>query len=171
ARAPGQARLAGERAPGPALMLERLTIQDLALVERAEIVFGAGLNALTGETGAGKTLVVQAVELVVGGRADPEAIRTGAKSAVVEAEFRLESEIASRAARLLEEWNLPFDGATLVIRREVSEGGRGRATVNQSAVTIASLKRLGELLADLHGQHEHQSLLKPDAPLLALDRL
>ncbi|TMQ69561.1 MAG: DNA repair protein RecN, partial [Candidatus Eisenbacteria bacterium] len=74
-------------------------------------------------------------------------------------------------ARLLEEWNLPFDGATLVIRREVSEGGRGRATVNQSAVTIASLKRLGELLADLHGQHEHQSLLKPDAPLLALDRL
>ncbi len=152
-------------------MLERLSIRDLALVERAEIALGPGLNALTGETGAGKTLVVQAVELVVGGRADPDAIRAGAKSATVEAEFRLSGETATRVGALLAEWGLEFDGETLVIRREVSEGGRGRATVNQSPVTVASLKRLGELLADLHGQHEHQSLLKPEAGLLVLDRL
>jgi DNA repair protein RecN (Recombination protein N) len=152
-------------------MLERLVIRDLALVERAEIVFGAGLNAVTGETGAGKTLVVQAVNLVVGERADPDAIRTGATSAVVEAEFRIRGELANRVAGLLTEWGLDFDGESLVVRREVSEGGRSRASVNQSPVTVASLKRLGELLADLHGQHEHQSLLKPEAGILTLDRL
>ena len=151
-------------------MLERLVIRDLALVERAEIGFGPGLNALTGETGAGKTLVVQAAELVVGGRADPEVIRAGAKSTSVEAEFRLAGETATRIGLLLAEWGLEFDGETLVVRREVSEA-RSRATVNQSPVTVASLKRLGELLADLHGQHEHQSLLKPEAGLVTLDRL
>jgi len=152
-------------------MLERLVIRDLALVERAELALGDGLNALTGETGAGKTLVVQAVELIVGGRADPDAIRAGAKNATVAAEFRLTGETAARVATLLDEWGLEFDGEVLVVRREVSESGRGRATVNQSPVTVASLKRLGELLADLHGQHEHQSLLRPEAGLLTLDRL
>jgi len=152
-------------------MLERLTIHDLALVERAEIAFGAGLNALTGETGAGKTLVVQAVNLVVGERADPDVVRSGAKTAIVEAEFRLGGATAKRVGQVLGEWGLDFDGEILVIRREVSEGGRSRATVNQSAVTVGSLKRLGELLADLHGQHEHQSLLRPEAGLLTLDRL
>jgi len=152
-------------------MLERLSIRDLALVERAELALGPGLNALTGETGAGKTLVVQAVELIVGGRADPDTIRSGAKSATVEAEFRLSGEISARVATLIDEWGLDFDGEVLVVRREVSESGRGRATVNQSPVTVASLKRLGELLADLHGQHEHQSLLRPEAGLATLDRL
>ncbi|HET9326778.1 MAG TPA: DNA repair protein RecN [Candidatus Eisenbacteria bacterium] len=152
-------------------MLERLSIRNLALVEHAELTLGPGLNALTGETGAGKTLVVQAVELIVGGRADPDTIRAGAKSATVEAEFRLAGETAARVATLLDEWGLEFDGEALVVRREVSESGRGRATVNQSPVTVASLKRLGELLADLHGQHEHQSLLRPEAGLLTLDRL
>src|SRR5206468_11823146 len=118
-RAPGQARVAGERAPEPALMLERLSIRDLALVEQAEITLGPGLNALTGETGAGKTLIVQAVELVVGGRADPDAIRAGATRATVEAEFRLAGESAARVARLLSEWGLEFDGETVVICREV----------------------------------------------------
>jgi DNA repair protein RecN (Recombination protein N) len=153
------------------LMLERLLIKDLALVERAEIPFGPGLNALTGETGAGKTLVVQAMNLVVGERADQDAIRTGAASAVIEAEFRLQGESAERVARLLGEWGLESGHETLVVRREVAAGGRSRASVNQSPVTLASLKKLGELLADLHGQHEHQSLLRPDAGLLTLDRL
>ena len=151
-------------------MLERLVIRDLALVERAEIPFGPGLNAMTGETGAGKSLVVQAVNLVVGERADPDAIRQGSSAAVVEAEFRLEGETAVRVGRLLSEWGLEFDGETLVVRRELAEG-RSRASANQSPVTLASLKRLGELLADLHGQHEHQSLLRPEAGLLTLDRL
>ena len=151
-------------------MLERLIIRDLALVERAEIAFGAGLNVLTGETGAGKTLVMEAMNLVVGERASVDSIRQGGVQAVAEAEFRLGGESAARIGRLLSEMGLDYDGETLVVRREVGES-RSRASLNQSPVTLASLKKAGELLADLHGQHEHQSLLRPQAGLLTLDRL
>jgi DNA repair protein RecN (Recombination protein N) len=151
-------------------MLERLIIRDLALVERAEIAFGPGLNVLTGETGAGKTLVIDAMNLVVGERASAENIRHGGVAAVAEAEFRMGGESAVRMGRLLSEMGLDFDGETLVVRREVGEN-RSRASLNQSPVTLASLKKAGELLADLHGQHEHQSLLRPQAGLLTLDRL
>jgi DNA repair protein RecN (Recombination protein N) len=161
-------------------MLERLTIRDLALVERAEVAFGAGLNAVTGETGAGKSLLVQAVSLLVGERADADAVRDGAAAAVVEGEFRLAGEPARRAAELLGKWGVEFDGETVIIRREVQSGGRSRAAVNQSAVTLAALRQVGEVLADLHGQHEHpsrtgealsSSLLRPEAGWLLLDRL
>lgn len=152
-------------------MLDRLVIRDLALVERLEVTFGHGLNVVTGETGAGKSLLVGSLTLLLGGRADSDLVREGAPSAVVEGEFRVADETAGRVAGLLEEWGLDFDGETLVLRREVSAEGRGRASVNQSPVTLASLKRLGELLADLHGQHEHQSLLREGAPLVTLDRL
>lgn len=152
-------------------MLERLTIRDLALVERAEIEFGSGLHAVTGETGAGKSLFVESLALLLGGRADAASVREGAKAAVIEGEFRLAGETAKRVRSLLEEWGLDPEGPALLLRREVSAEGRSRATVNQSAVTIASLRRLGGLLADLHGQHEHQSLLEEGAALLTLDRL
>ena len=152
-------------------MLERVRIRDLALVAEAEIEFGPGLNVVTGETGAGKSLLVQAVNLLVGGRAESDAVREGATSAVVEGEFRLAGEPARRVSELLKSWSLEFDGETLIVRREVQAEGRSRASVNQSPVTQAALKRLGEILADLHGQHEHQSLLRPDAGLEVLDRL
>jgi DNA repair protein RecN (Recombination protein N) len=152
-------------------MLERLTVRDLAVIERAEFTLGPGLNVVTGETGAGKSLVVQAVSLLVGGKGDADAVRRDADVAVVEGEFRLTDEASRRAAELFAEWGLEFDGETVIVRREVSAAGRGRATVNQSPVTLAALKRLGETLVDLHGQHEHQSLLKPDAGLATLDRL
>jgi DNA repair protein RecN (Recombination protein N) len=152
-------------------MLERLAIRDLALVERAEIGFGRGLTAVTGETGAGKSLAVEALALVVGGRADADSVREGAAGCVVEAEFRLAGEPAKRVAALLESWDLEFDGETLIVRREVTAEGRSRASVNQSSVTLANLKRLGGSLLDLHGQHEHQSLLHEGAALAALDRL
>lgn len=152
-------------------MLERLRVRDLALLEAAEVEFRPGLNVVTGETGAGKSLLVQAVALLVGGKADAEAVRDGARAAVVEGEFRLAGEPAARAAALLGEWELEFDGETLIVRREVQADGRSRATVNQSPVTQAALKRLGEILADLHGQHEHQSLLREGAALVTLDRL
>ena len=152
-------------------MLERLTIRDLALVERAEIAFADGLHAVTGETGAGKSLTVEALDLLVGARADADIVREGAKACVVEGEFRLAGDTAQRVGALLAEWGLEFDGEALVVRREVSAEGRSRAAVNQSAVTLASLKRLGELLLDLHGQHEHQSLLREGAALATLDRL
>jgi DNA repair protein RecN (Recombination protein N) len=152
-------------------MLERVRIRDLALVGEATIEFGAGLNVITGETGAGKSLLVQAISLLVGERADADAVRDGAPAAIVEGEFHLDGEIARRVAELLASWSIEFDGETLILRREVQAGGRSRATVNQSPVTQAALKRLGELLADLHGQHEHQSLLRADAGIEVLDRL
>jgi len=152
-------------------MLDRLTVRDLAVIERAEFALGAGLNAVTGETGAGKSLIVQAVSLLVGGKGDADVVREGAPVAVVEGEFHLAGDAARRVSELLREWDFEFDGETLIVRREVTSAGRSRAAVNQSPVTLAALKRLGEALADLHGQHEHQSLLKPEAGLLTLDRL
>ncbi len=152
-------------------MLERLVIRDLALVERAEIAFGDGLHAVTGETGSGKSLTVDALGLLVGDRADADIVRDGAKCCVVEAEFRLDSHAARRAGELLQSWGLEFDGEFLIVRREVSAEGRSRASVNQSSITLANLKRLGEQLLDLHGQHEHQSLLRDGAALATLDRL
>jgi DNA repair protein RecN (Recombination protein N) len=152
-------------------VLERLTVRDLAVIERAEFMLGPALNTVTGETGAGKSLIVQAVSLLVGGKGDADAVREGATAAVVEGEFRLAGEAARRVAEILREWSLDFDGETLIVRREVTAGGRGRAAVNQSPVTVAALKRLGEALVDLHGQHDHQSLLRPEAGLLTLDRL
>jgi DNA repair protein RecN (Recombination protein N) len=152
-------------------LLERLVIRDLALVERAEVMFGKGLHAVTGETGAGKSLTVDALALVVGGRADADIVREGAKSCVVEAEFRLSGETAKRVAELLRPWDLELEDDTLIIRREVSSEGRSRASVNQASLTLANLKRLGEQLLDLHGQHEHQSLLREGAAIATLDRL
>jgi DNA repair protein RecN (Recombination protein N) len=152
-------------------VLERLRVRDLALLEEAEVAFGPGLNVVTGETGAGKSLLVQAASLLVGERADADVVRDGAGGALVEGEFRLEGEPARRVAALLGEWGLDFDGESVIVRREVQAGGRSRATVNQSPVTQNALRRLGEILADLHGQHEHQSLLREGAALATLDRL
>lgn len=152
-------------------MLERLSIRDLALAERVELALGDGLHAVTGETGSGKSLVVSSLGLLVGARADADVVREGAKAAVVEGEFRLSGDTAKRVAALLDEWGTDFDGELLIVRREVSAEGRSRATVNQTGVTLASLKKLGEWLLDLHGQHEHQSLLREGAALATLDRL
>ncbi|TMQ50621.1 MAG: hypothetical protein E6K72_11295, partial [Candidatus Eisenbacteria bacterium] len=173
-RARSRPSLAGRAARSAACrrpVLERLRIRDLALLDEADVEFRPGLNVVTGETGAGKSLLVQAVSLLVGERADPEVVRDGAAAAVVEGEFRLAAEPAARAAALLSEWELDFDGETLIVRREVQAGGKSRATVNQSPVTQAALRKLGEILADLHGQHEHQSLLREGAALVTLDRL
>lgn len=152
-------------------MLERLTVRDLALVERAEIALGPGLTAVTGETGAGKSLLVESVSLLVGGRAAADVVRAGAASASVQGEFRVPAERAPAVAALLGDWGVEFDGETLIVRREVQAAGRARAVVNEAPVTPAALRRLGELLADLHGQHEHQSLLRAEAGLDTLDRL
>jgi DNA repair protein RecN (Recombination protein N) len=152
-------------------VLERLVIRDLVLVERAEVEFGPDLTVVTGETGAGKSLLVQAVDLLTGGRADPAVVREGAKAAVVEGEFRPSARATLRVAPLLSAWGVEYDGESLILRREVQAGGKSRALVNQSAVTRGALRELCEALADLHGQHEHQSLLRPDAGLETLDRL
>jgi DNA repair protein RecN (Recombination protein N) len=152
-------------------LLERLSIADLALVERAEIEFGPGLNVVTGETGAGKTLLVDALALLVGGRPETDAVREGARTAVIVGEIRVPPERSAAIAELTAEWGSEFDGEALIVRREVQASGRSRAVVNQTAVTQGALQKLGDLLADLHGQHEHQSLLRPEGGLETLDGL
>jgi DNA repair protein RecN (Recombination protein N) len=152
-------------------VLERLVIRDFVLVERAEVGFEPGLNVLTGETGAGKSLLVQAVDLLTGGRADADVVREGAKAAVAEGEFRPSPRALARVRPLLESWGVEADDGALIVRREVQPGGRSRALVNQAAVTRTALRELCAELADLHGQHEHQSLLRPEAGLETLDRL
>jgi len=152
-------------------VLERLTLRDLALIERADLELGPGLNVITGETGAGKSLLVQSVDLLTGERADADIVRDGARAAIVEGEFLIADGIRRAVGGQLEAWGIEFDGETVIVRREVMASGKSRAVVNQAAVTLAALKSLGDLLADLHGQHEHQSLLRPDAGLETLDRL
>jgi DNA repair protein RecN (Recombination protein N) len=132
-------------------MLHELQVSDLGVIEQLSLVFEPGMTALTGETGAGKTLVVEAIELLVGGRADPVLVRQGAAEAVVEGRF--------------------VDGDDeLVLRRVVPASGRSRAYINGSMATIGALAEAGARLVDLHGQHDHQSLLSRAVQRAALDR-
>jgi len=137
-------------------MLRELSIQNLAIIERADIEFQPGLNVLTGETGAGKSLLVGALELVLGERARGDWIRTGSEEARVEALFDL-PEIPEVLASL-EEAGLA-GGDDLLVRRTVSRSGKNRVHVNDRAATLGLLETLGRALVDIHGQHEHQSLL------------
>ncbi len=133
-------------------MLRFLAIQNLAVIEAVEIEFDAGLTVLTGETGAGKSILVEAVGLLLGGRASPDLVRTGEECATVQAIFEAD------------------DGSELVVRREVTAQGRSRAFINGSLVTAGALRELGARLVDLHGQHEHQALLDPETHIDLLDR-
>jgi DNA repair protein RecN (Recombination protein N) len=139
-------------------MLSRLSVRDLALVERATVEFGPGLCVLTGETGAGKSLLVLALAALRGGRTSADIVRQGAEAAVIEAVF--DGAAAAQVAPLLAELGLDAPGdSELVLRRQVGKDGRSRALVNDQVVTLTTLRALGERLIDLHGQHEHQVLL------------
>ena len=132
-------------------MLSELHVSDLGVVESLTLTFGPGMTAVTGETGAGKTLIVTAIELLVGGRADASMVRMGADEAVVEGRFVV-------------------DDDEIVVRRVIPATGRSRAYLNGRMASIAELSELGAGLVDLHGQHEHQSLLSGAAQRAALDR-
>jgi DNA repair protein RecN (Recombination protein N) len=148
-------------------MLRELFIENLAIIEEARITFGEGLNVLTGETGAGKSLLVAALELVLGERAKTEWIRADAEEARVEAVIDLEntpelSEILAHAGHAVTD--------TLVVRRTVARSGKNRVYINDRAATLSFLEELGQRLADIHGQHEHQSLLRVSRHRELLDR-
>ena len=132
-------------------MLRFLSVRHLAVIDQLELEFEPGLNVLTGETGAGKSILVGAVGLLVGGRASSDLVRTGEEAAAVEAIFETPA------------------GAEVIIRREVSAQGRSRASIDGALATSASLRELCGGLVDLHGQHEHQVLLDPAAHLDLLD--
>jgi len=149
-------------------MLRELSIRNLAVVEEAVVAFAPGLNVLTGETGAGKSIVVDALLLITGARAQLDWIRTGADTAVVEAVFEIDP--AGPIAALLDEAGHRAGEGLLVIKRELARSGRHRAFVNDGAATVGLLERLGDQLVEVHGQHEHQRLLEPARQLLLLDR-
>jgi DNA repair protein RecN (Recombination protein N) len=146
-------------------MLAELRIRNFAIIEEAALEFCPGLNILSGETGAGKTIILSALGLLLGGRASPEVIRTDAKEAVVEALFELEGELALEglAAR-------PPDQRELVIRRVIAEGGRSRVLIDDELATVQTLSRTGPALVQVYGQHEAQSLLRAESHEAMLDR-
>ena len=148
-------------------MLTRLHIENLALIDSLELEFSQGLCLLTGETGAGKSILVEAVGLLMGERADLEMVRSGAPEAVIDATFQVRP-AAHAAAQLLGTWSIPFDGE-IVIRRRIARAGRSSATVNGNAVSASQLRELGSLLVNIHGQHQSQSLLDEEAHRTLLD--
>jgi len=149
-------------------MLQQLKVQNLAIVEEAAIQFGRGLNIITGETGAGKSVLMGALNLVLGERADKSIIRSGADEGRVEASFALEESTAINA--LLEERGLPLcEEGILLIRRVITTKGAGRILINDSASTAQTLREIGPLLVDIHGPYDQQSLLKQDFQRSLLD--
>ncbi len=147
-------------------MIAELRVRDLATIADVTLPLGPGLNVLTGETGAGKSMLVDALNLLLGGRADSGAIRPGKARAVVEGVF--EDVPAGLRARI-EAMGLDLDEGRLVVRREIAAEGRSRAWVNGSPTTAGILAELGSVLVDLHGQHDAQSLLRPDTQRDLLD--
>jgi DNA repair protein RecN (Recombination protein N) len=147
-------------------MIETLRIENLAIVGRAELEFGPGLNVITGETGAGKSIVLGALALLAGGRASPDLVREGEDEAVVEAVFRLEA--LPELAAELERRGLAA-GEELVVRRTIARGGRGRARIGGELVPAATLAELFEGRLEISSQHESQRLLRPGAQSRLLD--
>ena len=154
------------RATLPAVLIE-LDISNLAVIDHARIAFGPGLNALTGETGAGKSIVIDAVGLLVGGRADTGMIRSGASGARVEGIFQASAiDLAS-----LEEGGLAAPGdEVLILARELAASGRNVCRINGRAVPLRMLQEVGERLIDIHGQSAHLSLLRVPEHVELLDR-
>jgi DNA repair protein RecN (Recombination protein N) len=142
-------------------MLRALEISDFVLVERASLEPGKGFTVLTGETGAGKSILVDAIELLVGGRGDGGLVRQGAERAELSAEFDFDSH--KEISKWIEEHDLAGDPDRLILRRAIDRSGRSRCFVNGHAATLAQLREAGEFLVDIHGQHEHQSLLRAAA--------
>ena len=149
-------------------MLEHLHIKNVALIRESEISFGEGLNILTGETGAGKSMVIDSLQFALGGRTGKDFLRHGEKMASVEALFVANSE--SLQEKLEENGILPEEDGSVLISRTLSETGRSVCRVNGSTVTVTMLKDIAEDLIDIYGQHEHQSLLNPSRHIRLLDR-
>src|SRR6266853_166828 len=140
-------------------MLVELAVENYAVIEQARVRFHAGLNLLTGETGSGKSIVVDALGLLLGGRASADAIRSGAPRARISGIF----EVAPTAAlsRLLEDAGIEIEDNELLIEREIQSGGKSRAFVGNRPATAALLKDLAPHLGDIHGQHDQQQLFSP----------
>jgi len=150
-------------------VLTELRVRDLAVIADVTLPLSPGLNVLTGETGAGKSMLVDALALLLGERASSDVVRPGAEKTVIEGAFEFGAAALSRLLPPLAALGVEADDGRLVLKREISGEGRSRAWVNGSPTTVSVLAQLGALLVDLHGQHETQSLLRPDAQRDMLD--
>jgi DNA repair protein RecN (Recombination protein N) len=146
-------------------MLRTLTIRDFVIVDAIELEFSNGFSVFTGETGAGKSILIDALQLALGGRGDASMVREGAAKADITADFAPTPD----AAQWLEQHEFNVDEGGALLRRVIDNAGRSKAYINGVAATAAQLRELGEMLVDIHGQHAHQSLLKPDAQRALLD--
>jgi DNA repair protein RecN (Recombination protein N) len=146
-------------------MLRTLTIRDFVIVDTIELEFSNGFTVFTGETGAGKSILIDALQLALGGRGDASMVRDGAPKADISADFAL----TPAAASWLEQNEFGIEEGGALLRRVIDNAGRSKAYINGSAATAGQLRELGEMLVDIHGQHAHQSLLKQDAQRALLD--
>lgn len=150
-------------------MLTELRIENFAIIDRLELELQSGLITFTGETGAGKSIIIDAVETLLGGRAEASMVRSGAERAFVEGTFRVSESIKAELNAILEREDLLDDPEYLTVGREIRSNGRSTARVNGRSVSAALLKEIGEFLVDVHGQSEHLSLLRPSQHLGLLD--
>ncbi len=150
-------------------MLRSLQIRDFVIVDRLDLDFSTGFGALTGETGAGKSILLDALSLALGGRAETGVVRGGQARAEICAEFDLPT--SPGVAGWLAEQGIDTEEGGLLLRRVVEAGGRSRAWINGTSATLAQLRSLGDALADIHGQHAHHALLRADAQRQMLDEL
>ncbi len=152
-------------------MLSSIKIQNFALIKDVTVEFGNGLNIITGETGAGKSIIIGAIDIAVGERGYTENIRTGEDKAVVEAVFVFESNdaLVPMLNSILFDAGLDEIDGQLIIKREINRKSKGRIFINSGQATLSVLQTLGSYLIDIHGQHEHQSILKPEEHINFLD--
>ncbi|MBU3559772.1 DNA repair protein RecN [Polynucleobacter sp. Nonnen-W13] len=153
-------------------MLQTLSLRDFVIVDQLELDFSSGFTVLTGETGAGKSILLDALSLVLGERADSSQIREGCNRAEISALFRIDVQQIEYFNQWLDEQGFPIedDGKSLLLKRTVEANGRSRAFINGSVATLAQLREAGDQLVDIHGQHAHQLLLKGGAQRELLDR-
>ena len=153
-------------------MLQTLSLRDFVIVDQLELDLSSGFTVLTGETGAGKSILLDALSLVLGERADSSQIREGCNRAEISALFRIDSQQIQYFNQWLDEQGFPLedDGQSLLLKRTVEVNGRSRAFINGSVATLAQLREAGDQLVDIHGQHAHQLLLKGGAQRELLDR-
>ncbi|WP_390404742.1 DNA repair protein RecN [Lacticaseibacillus jixiensis] len=149
-------------------MLQELVIRDFAIIEDLELSFDTGMTALTGETGAGKSIIIDAVSLLAGSRGSADFVRTGAAKAELQGLF--DAQANSKTAALLRKYDLAEDDASVLLQRDIYASGRNVCRVNGHLVNTATLREIGETLVDIHGQNEHQQLLHPESHRGLLDQ-
>lgn len=141
-------------------MLKYLEIRNFVLIDKLKINFNNGFNVLTGETGAGKSIIISALELIIGEKGSTRMVGTNGDRLIVVGYFSLESSF-NIVKNKLKEWNIEINNNELIVKREITKDGKSKSFINNTGVRVAELKELGELIVDIHGQHEHQSLFNP----------